>query len=115
MTRASLIDVPSECKMRISGVVNFVTGTLRPVKSDVDDNLSTWYKANSRVYVASDHACWADPDLARKVLKKRFGTVVRSPMIGLNRMMSEHAREAQQWILSRVADQGETTEEEKMA
>ncbi|KAL7787084.1 hypothetical protein V8C37DRAFT_390950 [Trichoderma ceciliae] len=104
-----------DCKDKISGIVNFVTGNLRPVKSDVDTELSSWYKENSRVYVAGDHACWSDPDLTRKVHKKRFGTVVRSKMFGLNHMMREHSEEAHQWILKRVTSRpkGDTTEEEK--
>ncbi len=105
----------TECKDRISGVVNFVTGNLRPVKSDVDERLSAWYKENSRVYVAADHACWSSPDLSRMVYKRRFGTVVRSPSHGLNKMMQFHAEEAQEWILERTGsgdEGGDTTEEE---
>ncbi|KND92534.1 Histone deacetylase clr3 [Tolypocladium ophioglossoides CBS 100239] len=103
-----------DCKFKISGVVNFVTGNLRPVRSDIDAELSSWYKENSRVYVAGDHACWSDHELTRKVHKRRFGTVVRSEMLGLNKMMQEHGQEAQDWILARVAapGRGETTEEE---
>ncbi|KOS18449.1 Histone deacetylase clr3 [Escovopsis weberi] len=105
-----------ECREKIAGIVNFVTGNLRPVKSDIDNGLSSWYKDNSRVYVASDHACWSDPDLTRKVHKRRFGTVVRSSKCGLNNMMQEHAGEAQQWILDRVTTSrgaGDTTEEDR--
>lgn len=97
-----LLLINRDCKMRISGVVNYVTGNLRPIKSDVDTDLSSWYKANSRVYVSNDHACWNDAGLTRKVQKKRFGTVIRSGKLGLNRMMLEHAEEAQAWIVSRV-------------
>jgi len=104
-----------DCKDKISGIVNFVTGNLRPVKSDIDNELSSWYKEHSRVYVAGDHACWSDPDLTRKVHKRRFGTVVRSKMLGLDHMMREHAEEARQWILDIVAShqRGDTTEEDK--
>jgi len=85
------------------------------VKSDVYPDLSSWYKDNSRVYVADDHACWADPDLNRKVSKRRFGAVKRSPVTGLNRMMAEHAEDMHRWIMSRVSEeQGNTTEEDKM-
>lgn len=109
LTKSSL-----DCKARIAGIVNFVTGNLRPIKSDIDTELSSWYKDNSRVYVAGDHACWSDYDLTRKVQKRRFGTVVRSEMIGLNKMMHAHAEETQEWILERVEDtRGETTEDEK--
>lgn len=93
-----------------------MNGNLRPVKSDVDHDLSSWYKENSQVFVASDHACWADPDLTRKVMKRRFGTVRRSSVHGLTRMMRAHATDAQRWILDRVADtHGDSTEEERMA
>ncbi|KAF7543780.1 hypothetical protein G7Z17_g10470 [Cylindrodendrum hubeiense] len=104
-----------DCKSSISGVVNFVTGNLRPVKSDIDTDLSSWYKENSRVYVAGDHACWSDHDLTRKVNKRRFGTVVRSPMFGLNKMMQGHAAEAQEWIMARASEntEGDTTEDDK--
>jgi histone deacetylase 6 len=94
--------------------VNFVTGTLKAVKSDVDEELSTWYKQHSRVYVGSDHACWADEQLTLKVSKRRFGTVIKSPMPGLNKMMHEHAEEVQAWMLSQVTSLGDTTEDDKM-
>ncbi|KAG6004847.1 hypothetical protein E4U21_000685 [Claviceps maximensis] len=105
-----------DCKSKIAGIINYVTGNLRPVKSDIDPDLSLWYKENSRVYVAGDHACWSDPDLTKKVQKRRFGTVVRSPKIGLNEMMQQHAAEAQEWILSRTSSstsQGDTTEDDE--
>ncbi|KAK3387244.1 hypothetical protein B0H63DRAFT_431113 [Podospora didyma] len=103
-----------DIKSRISGVVNFVNGALRPVKSDVDQELSMWYKENSRVYVANDHACWADAELTRKVMKRRFGTVVRSEANGLTAMMQAHAPEVHDWILRRLTDeeQGDTTEDD---
>ncbi|KAI1104458.1 putative histone deacetylase A [Jackrogersella minutella] len=104
-----------DCKNRIAGVVNFVTGNLRPVKSETDTELSSWYKHNSLVYVTNDHACWGDADLAKKVLKKRFGGVQRSLQFGLNRMMEAHAKEVYQFISDRVEQgkSGNTTEDEK--
>ncbi|KAK3684282.1 hypothetical protein B0T22DRAFT_273278 [Podospora appendiculata] len=103
-----------DIKSRISGVVNFVNGNLRPVKSDVDQDLSSWYKNNSKVFVANDHACWADPDLVRKVGKRRFGTVIRSKMNGLTRMMTEHLPDVQDWVLERLDGEmhGDTTEDD---
>lgn len=87
------------------------------MKSEADESLSSWYKENSRVYVANDHACWADPDLTRKVARRRFGAVLRSSVNGLNQMMHEHATDAQKWILSRVTEDrhGDTTEDDGMA
>lgn len=103
-----------DVKSRISGVVNFVNGNLRPVKSDVDQELSSWYRDNSCVYVANDHACWADEDLKRKVNKRRFGSVIRSKVNGLTSMMTEHSADVHNWILERVSDDqhGDTTEDE---
>ncbi|KAK6955006.1 hypothetical protein Daesc_002636 [Daldinia eschscholtzii] len=97
------------------GVINFVTGNLRPVKSETDTELSSWYKQNSLVYVTNDHACWTDNDLAKKVLKKRFGGVHRSPEVGLNRMMEAHAKEVFEFISERCSEDrsGNTTEDEK--
>lgn len=105
-------------------MVSFVSGApLRPVKSDVDEHLSHWYKDNSRIYVAGDHACWKDPELTRKVNKRRFGTVVRSEHAGLAIMMREHRKEVAQWIFSRCTppgpdededNNGDTTEDDKM-
>lgn len=105
-------------------MVSFVSGApLRPVKSDVDEYLSHWYKDNSRVYVANDHACWNSEELTRKVNKRRFGTVIRSKYTGLATMMREHRREVTEWILSRSTTlgmdededgRGDTTEDDKM-
>ncbi len=70
-----------------------------------------WYRDNSKVFVSSDHACWADPDLTRKVNKRRFGGVKRSSVSQLNSMMEEHAEETREWILERLTvDHGDTTE-----
>jgi histone deacetylase 6 len=109
----SVVDV----KSRVSGVVNFVNGSLRPVKSDADQDLSSWYKENSQVYVANDHACWSDPDLTRKVMKRRFGNVIRSHANGLTPMMAEHFTDVRHFIMERVGDgegdaAGDTTEDE---
>lgn len=95
--------------------MNFVTGNLRPVKSETDPELSSWYKNNSLVFVAADHACWSDEDLAKKVLKKRFGGVQKSTETGLNRMMEAHATEVQEWITKRLTPDitGHTTEEDR--
>jgi len=107
-------DRPKDVKSRISGVVNFVNGNLRPIKSDVDQDLSPWYKENSRVYVASNHACWSDSELTRKVMKRRFGTVIKSSASTLSGMMSEHYQDVREWILERASEdqQAESTEDE---
>lgn len=106
----------TDCKSKLSGVVNFVTGHLRPIRSDMDETLSSWYKANSRVYVAKDHSCWLDPKLEAKIRKKRFGLVIRSPEPGLNGMMRQHAAEVEDFISSRCVLSGdETTEDDAMA
>ena len=109
-----------DVKARVAGVVNFVNGSLRPVKSDVDGDLSSWYKEHSQVYVANDHACWSDPDLARKVMKRRFENVIRAQVNGLTPMMAEHFPDVQQFIMERVSEdeegeqagEGDTTEDE---
>jgi histone deacetylase 6 len=87
-----------ECKAKIFSVVNFVTGSLRPVRSETDPNLSTWYKTHSRVYVAADHACWQDAEYAQKVRKNRFGRVVKSDVVGLNRMLRRHFGDVVGWL-----------------
>jgi histone deacetylase 6 len=95
-------------------VINFVDGDLRPVKSDVDESLSVWYKTNSRVFVTHDHLCWSDPELTRKVSRRRFGDVIRSPVSGVSHMLHEHASEVQNWILTRQREgHGDTTEEDQ--
>lgn len=94
---------------------NFVTGNLRPIRSDVDESLSHWYKTNSRVYVSNNHAVWMDAAQEKKVRKKRFGTVIRSPETTLDAMMYRHFSEVQEYITDRaVQDEGETTEEDAL-
>ncbi|KAL1900896.1 Histone deacetylase hda1 [Sporothrix stenoceras] len=105
--------VNRDCKSRIDGVVNFVNGSLRAVKSDADPDLTQWYKTHSRVYVGTDHACWQTSEFTRKINKRRFGDVVRSPFMGLSRMLKEHAEDAREWILERLPEtEGNTTEDE---
>ncbi|KAH8899497.1 histone deacetylase A-like protein [Thozetella sp. PMI_491] len=103
-----------DVKNRISGVVNFVDGNLRPVKSETDPDLSPWYKEHSRVFVAADHACWSDPELEKRVKKRRFGTVIHSKVAGLVRMMQFHFEDVQEYIQKELrSDQGDTTEDDK--
>lgn len=104
-----------DCKSRIAGVINFVTGNLRPVKSETDPDLSGWYRQNSLVFVTNDHACWSDASLVKKVNKRRFGGVRRSPEVGINRMMEVHGKDVFQYINERTTPQGsgDTTDEEK--
>src|SRR5438045_471020 len=57
-----------ECRSKIRGILNFVNGTLRSVRStETDPDLPSWYKHNSRAYVAANHLCWQDDEHARKV------------------------------------------------
>ncbi len=88
-----------ECKWKIRAILNFVSGALRPIKSETDPTLSAWYKTHSRVYVAADHACWEDEVYTAKVRKSRFGRVLESDVVGLNRMMARHKEEALGWLL----------------
>ncbi|KAH8904003.1 hypothetical protein BR93DRAFT_158794 [Coniochaeta sp. PMI_546] len=104
----------ADVKSRVSGVVNFVNGDLRAVKSEVDPELSGWYKEHSLVYVANNHMCWANPEYARKVHKRRFGTVLRSSQDSLVMMMKEHQEDVQRWILERCEESGDTTDDDKI-
>lgn len=101
-----------EVKDRIAGVVGFVDGFLRPVKSDVDQDLSQWYKEHSRVYVIKNHLCYTNPDLHRKVNKRRFGTIKRSTENTVPMMMMVHAEDVQEWIMERVGEDPDDTTEE---
>ncbi|KAK1969001.1 histone deacetylase domain-containing protein [Colletotrichum sublineola] len=105
-----------DCKARIAGVACFVEGMLRPVKSDVDNELATWYKGHSQIYVSHDHPCWNSEDTLRRVTKRRFGTVIRSEANGVQKMMQTHAGEVQKWMLEMLAarQNGDTTEDDKM-
>ena len=109
----------ADVKSRVSGVVNFVNGDLRSVRSEIDPDLSAWYKEHSLVYVTGNHACWQNADYARKVGKRRFGTVVRSNRDSLVMMMREHAEQVHEWILRRCEDleeagTGDTTDDDKV-
>ncbi|KIM99022.1 hypothetical protein OIDMADRAFT_43096 [Oidiodendron maius Zn] len=79
-------------------ILSFVTGTLRPVKSETDPHLSPWYKSHSRIYVSPEHSCWTDPESAKKVRKNRFGGVRASEVAGLNAMMATYLNEGTEWV-----------------
>ncbi|RDL33974.1 Arginase [Venustampulla echinocandica] len=112
-----------DVKARIPCVLSYVTGSLRPVKSETDPNLSSWYKQNSLIYVSSDHSCWNDEDNAKRVRKNRFGAVKKSEVTGLGRMLKKYEKEAESWVLEKVndwesiygGDPDETEEEELTA
>jgi histone deacetylase 6 len=107
----------TDCRAKIPCILSFVSGSLRPVKSETDPQLSSWYKAHSLIYVSPDHACWNDEDSSRKVKKQRFGGVKMSDVVGLNAMMRTYLREAGAWVTKKVGDveDGDETEDEPMA
>ncbi|TGO61502.1 hypothetical protein BOTNAR_0128g00100 [Botryotinia narcissicola] len=90
-----------DCRNRLAGILAFITGSLRPVKSETDSALSSWYKANSEIYVADKHACWNDEESIRKVKKQRFGKVVRSEETDLASMLQIHQPRAKKWMLAK--------------
>ncbi|QSZ32676.1 hypothetical protein DSL72_002255 [Monilinia vaccinii-corymbosi] len=87
-----------DCRPRIAGVIAFITGSLRPIKSETDSSLSSWYKSNSEIYVAGNHACWSDEENIRRIRKQRFGKVERSEETTLVKMLCRHAPSAKQWM-----------------
>ncbi|KAB8292243.1 hypothetical protein EYC80_007985 [Monilinia laxa] len=93
-----------DCRHRIAGVLAFITGSLRPVKSETDSGLSSWYKSNSEIYVAGNHACWTDEENIRKVKKQRFGNVVQSEEKSLVRMLRRHELRAKEWMLEKFEE-----------
>ncbi|KAH7413432.1 hypothetical protein BKA64DRAFT_568107 [Cadophora sp. MPI-SDFR-AT-0126] len=127
---------------KVTGILCFVAGSLRPVKSETDPNLSKWYKANTLIYVSPDHACWSNEEAARKVRKNRFGKVVQADIqvgrgfgVGgggtgaggrnalggsLNAMLRRHESDAFAWIKRQVREwersrmEDETDEDEEV-
>jgi histone deacetylase 6 len=81
-----------------------VTRSLRPVKSQTDPYLSSWYKDNSLIFVSSDHSCWNDEENAKKVGKNRFGAVEKSEVTGLGNMLKRYEGKAANWVLKKVED-----------
>lgn len=117
-----IINTPSspDCRHRIPCILSFVSGSLRPVKSETDPQLSAWYKSNSLIYVSPDHACWNDEAAARKVKKQRFGGVRMSEVKGLSAMLRRYAGDAMAFVagktgemLERLRGEGDKTEEDE--
>lgn len=104
----SLLTLPADSKSRIPGIISFVAGNLRPVKSETDQYLSNWYKSNSQIYVSPDHACWSDEESARKVQRSRFGKVVKADIEvgrgenGVGKMLKRYEEEAGEWVLAKL-------------
>jgi len=93
-----LLVTRDQVRHRVKGVVCFVTGHLRPVKSASDEGLAVWYKRCSRIYVSPAHACWNDEEARRKVARKRFGNVIRSEVEGLGEMLDKYRQEVGEWF-----------------
>lgn len=82
----ALLTSRDEATARLASVLVFLTGTLRPIRSETNPDLTGWYKGNSLIYVEPSHGCWSDDDTARKVKKRRFGRVEMSEVGGLRNM-----------------------------
>lgn len=87
---------------RVTGLINFVSESpLLPVSNQgVIYWLSKWYKEHSLNFVANNHLVW-DMENPRKAAK-RYGTLIRSPKIGLNDMLTQHQAAVQDFIMSRI-------------
>jgi histone deacetylase 6 len=92
----------TDSRHHIACILSFVTGTLRPVKSETDPQLSQWYKSQSLIFVSPDHSCFSDAESAKKVRKNRFGGVRQSSVSGLNAMLRHHREEGCEWIEEKV-------------
>jgi len=99
-------------RSRIAGILCFVSGSLRPIKSETDPGLSSWYKEHSRIYVSPDHAVWSDEEAARKVRKNRYGKVVMSEVEGVRNMLDEYVREGTEWLGERMGERMDPDETE---
>lgn len=99
-----------DAKAKIPCILSFVSGSLRPVKSDIDPYLSTWYKQNSLIYVSPDHACWSDEESSRKVKKHRFGRVICAEIERgggggeVGRMLKRYQTESTAFVATKVAE-----------
>lgn len=94
----------TDVKSKIPGILSFVTGSLRPIKSETDIYLSSWYKSNSLIYVSPDHACWLDADSVKRVKKNRFGLVKMSEASGLGGMLQMYEDEGVKWASEKVRE-----------
>lgn len=100
-----------DAKSKIAMVLSFITGGLLPLRSETDPNLAQWYKEHSRIFVNSEHSCWNNPDDLKKVRKRRYGGVVKSPYNTLSRMLKEHVEEATDWIEANLEHEADDEED----
>ena len=110
ITYGQTLTCSTDSRPRITSIISFVSGSLRPVKYETDSDLSAWYKKNSRIYVAAHHACWENEEYERRVKKSRFGKVVRSGETTVNRMLDLHFVDATKYILESVGEADDTDE-----
>ncbi|CAI7670803.1 unnamed protein product [Penicillium bialowiezense] len=95
---------------RLNGVISFVSeNPVRAVASHTQTWLSKWYRENSLVIVAGSHGVW---DNGMRRPSKRYGTLVQSPVSGLNEMLDEHKETVFEWISERADVIHEETAEE---
>ncbi|KAL3421272.1 Histone deacetylase clr3 [Phlyctema vagabunda] len=105
-----LISRPAATNKRVQGILAFVKGSLKSVKSETDPTLSKWYKDHSLIYVSPNHSVFSDYDSAKKVGKKKFGNVVKADVSGLREMLKRYGPteggglEAVEFILEKCGD-----------
>ncbi|KAL9120016.1 MAG: hypothetical protein Q9187_003425 [Circinaria calcarea] len=84
---------------QIGGIIYFIAESpLRRASDQFVSYLSKWYYAHTRIYIENEHAIW---DREQKPSKK-FGTLIRSPVMGLNAMLVKHQREVEEFLLARA-------------
>ncbi|KAG9236141.1 hypothetical protein BJ875DRAFT_357559, partial [Amylocarpus encephaloides] len=88
-----------DAKDRIPCILAYVTGTLRPVRSETDASLRSWYRKHSLLYVNPDHSCWTDEYNRNKVAKYKYGNVQKSVASGLGNMLQHYEDSSTKWVL----------------
>lgn len=118
-----------DARYRITGILSFVAGSLRPVRSDVDLDLAAWYKKGSLIYVSPEHACWSDENAIKKIRKARYGRIEKADIDvvgdenGVGKMLNQYRdvacewmlKRVQQWELENVAEDPDYTDEDSLS
>ncbi|RKF63027.1 Histone deacetylase clr3 [Erysiphe neolycopersici] len=113
-----------DCCHIITGVVCFVSGSLKPVRSEIDLKLAAWYRNNSLIYINETHPVWSNDESVKLVHKMRYGDVFKTKgcnsinaMLGLfySEATTYMARKIVAWeelIIPSLPDPDETEDED---
>lgn len=108
---AKLLSESETVYQNITAVIGFIAvNPVRPVGSNSNAWITSWYRNNSLIYVAKTHALWKKAKDGK--ISKRYGDIHETYGDGGDEIMRFNEKAVKSWILEKVHDEDDTEDDD---